>query len=578
MPGRIPSDFIKKLIQDVDISEVIGRRLDLVTAGNEFRAICPFHSDTKPSLTIVPEKGFYHCFSCEANGNAITFLIEYDKLEYPEAIEEIANMLGYEVPKTKENKAKTQEIKYLKDLLFNVSNYYQENLMDSDVAIKYLKSRGMDGETAKHFTLGFSNNSWDDILKKFGETEKEKKLLLSCGLLKQKDKRYYDTFRNRIMFPIRNNKGEIVGFGGRKFDPEQKKEAKYINSNETLLFKKKELLYGLYESKKSIAKQNKAIIVEGFTDVIALHQNKIDYALATMGVATNVSHINKIFRISDQIIFCFDGDNAGKKAAKKAMELCLPLLRKNKEARFLLLEDNDPDEFIRENGYQAFEKLIKEAQSMDEFLISQCNQESDITSNIGKANAAENAMTLANKINDGIYKDLVIKSIAKEYDTTEEKLIKYYVSDNKNSSNKSFSGTAPKKIKRPGLINQAIHILLHKPELARKISNQFKFIDRNMIDILIEIIELINKIDNIKPATIIEHFSNPKLKNYLSKLVRKQILINDNELGSELDDIIKRLDLEDQRKELASLISKAKESNLNDKDQSRLKELSRKIK
>ena len=585
MSERIPQDFIDDLIERADIGEVIGRRVEIKKAGKEFKACCPFHNEKTPSFTISPEKGFYHCFGCGAHGTALGFLMDYERLTFVEAIEEVAKMLGVTVPKTKENIAKSKERNSLKDLLQNISNYYEQNLKGSDKAIKYLKSRGIDGKTAKHYALGFSIDSWDDITHKFGVTQEDKKKLLACGLLIEKDDGgFYDRFRNRLMFPIRNNKGEIVGFGGRLID-DNNREAKYQNSPETSLFKKRELLYGLYESKKSIADQRKAIIVEGYTDVIGLYQNKIGKDLATLGTATTEIHINKIFRISDQIIFCFDGDNAGKKAAKKAMELCLPLVRKNKEARFLLLEDDDPDEFIRNKGFKAFEKLIKEAQSMDEFLINLCNQESDINSIKGKANAAENAMTLANKIRDGIYKDLLIKRIAQEYDLPEEKLMKYHASNKKNTSKKSFSGSASKKVssrakKRPSLIKQAIRILLHKPELVRtiNISNQFKFIDEKGIDVFRKIARLVNEKDKVKLATIIEHFPDPKLQEYLSKLATEQNLIKDNELASEFDDIIKRLDLQDQRKELTSLISKAKKSNLNDSDQSRLKELSRKIK
>ena len=583
MSERIPQDFIDDLIERADIGEVIGRRVEIKKAGKEFKACCPFHNEKTPSFTISPEKGFYHCFGCGAHGTALGFLMDYERLTFVEAIEEVAKMLGVSVPKTKENIAKSKERNSLKDLLQNISNYYEQNLKGSDKAIKYLKSRGIDGKTAKHYALGFSIDSWDDITHKFGVTQEDKKKLLACGLLIEKDDGgFYDRFRNRLMFPIKNNKGEIVGFGGRIIDDE---EPKYLNSPETSLFKKGELLYGLYESKKSIADKRKAIIVEGYTDVIGLYQNKIGNSLATLGTATTEIHINKIFRISDQIIFCFDGDNAGKKAAKKAMELCLPLVRKNKEARFLLLEDDDPDEFIRNKGFKAFEKLIKEAQSMDEFLINLCNQESDINSIKGKANAAENAMTLANKIRDGIYKDLLIKRIAQEYDLPEEKLMKYHASNNKNTSKKSFSGSASKKVssrakKRPSLIKQAIRILLHKPELVRtiNISNQFKFIDEKGIDVFRKIARLVNEKDKVKLATIIEHFPDPKLQEYLSKLATEQNLIKDNELASEFDDIIKRLDLLDQRKELTSLITKAKKSNLNDSDQSRLKELSRKIK
>jgi len=576
MVQRIPKDFINNLRQDVDITELIGNRLEIKPAGNEYRAICPFHNDKKPSLCIIPQKGFYYCFSCQATGDAISFLMEYENLDYVEAIEEIAKMLGRSVPRKKENIAIAKERNRLKELLVKISSHYEKNLKNSDSPVDYLKNRGIDGETAKHFALGFASNSWDDVLNKFGTKEEDKKLLLSCGVLKQKDKRYYDAFRNRIMFPIRTTQGETVGFGGRKFDDKQKIEAKYINSSEALLFKKRELLYGLYESKKSIAKQKKAIIVEGFTDVITLHQNKIRYALATMGVATTETHIYKIFKISDQIIFCFDGDNAGKKAAERAMKRCLPLVRNNKDVSFLLLEDDDPDEFIKKNGAKAFEKLIENAESMDDFLIKLCNQESDISTTKGKANAAENAMIMANTIRDGIYKDLVIKKISKEYGLSEEKLVQYHTRKPPKVKAKAVSQT-----NRPSLMNQAIRTLLNKPELGRSIDikNQFKFIDVDGINIFREIIQLINKIDNIIPATIIGNFSDrPKLKKYLNKLALEEPLINEDDWTIEFEDIKNRLEIQDQRKELMNLTKKAKKNNLNKNDERRLKELSRKIK
>ena len=298
MSERIPQDFIDDLIERADIGEVIGRRVEIKKAGKEFKACCPFHNEKTPSFTISPEKGFYHCFGCGAHGTALGFLMDYERLTFVEAIEEVAKMLGVTVPKTKENIAKSKERNSLKDLLQNISTYYEENLKGSDKAIKYLKSRGIDGKTAKHYALGFSIDCWDDITNKFGVTQEDKKKLLACGLLIEKDDGgFYDRFRNRLMFPIRNNKGEIVGLGGRLID-DNNREAKYQNSPETSLFKKRELLYGLYESKKSIADQRKAIIVEGYTDVIGLYQNKIGNALATLGTATTEIHINKIFRIS----------------------------------------------------------------------------------------------------------------------------------------------------------------------------------------------------------------------------------------------------------------------------------------
>ena len=585
MSERIPQDFIDDLIERADISEVIGRSLELKNAGNEYRAICPFHNDTKPSLTIVPQKGFYHCFVCEANGTALGFLMNYERLSFVEAIKELAKMVGETVPKTKEDRVVSKEKKDLKSLLSQVSKYYEKNLKESTIAIEYFKNRGIDGKTARLYALGFAKKSYDDILKKFGKTEKDKKQLLACGLLTEKDNGgYVDKFRNRVMFPIRNNRGEVVGFGGRIISRVIKdNEPKYLNSPGTALFKKGELLYGLFESKKSIAERKSAIIVEGYTDVIGLYQFGVGNSLATLGTATTENHINKVFRISDQIIFCFDGDDAGRKAAEKAMKLCLPLVRKNKEAYFLILEDEDPDEFIRQHGHQEFEARLATAKSTDEFLITICNQNSDINSVKGKANAVENAMALVDTIQDGIYKDLMIEKIALEYNLALEKVAKYTPSKKITKKVSRTDGQRKKRAylkNRPSLINQAIRILLHKPELGKMIdlNNQFRHLDQKGIGVLREIIQLIHTKDSIKLATIIEHFQDQKLQRYLSQLAMGDGLINKDEMLSEFNDITQRLNAQDLRKELAILIERAKSKSLNEEDTKRLKTLSKNIK
>ena len=581
MSERIPQDFIDDLIERADVSEVIGKRVEIKKAGKEYKACCPFHNEKTPSFTVSPEKGFYHCFGCGAHGTALGFLMDYERLTFVEAIEELAKMVGIPVPKTKEDRVVNKENNDLKSLLSRVSKHYEKNLKESTIAIEYFKSRGIDGETARHYALGFAKKSYDDILKNFGKTDKDRKQLLACGLLTEKDDGgYFDKFRNRVMFPIRNNRGEVVGFGGRVIADE---EPKYLNSPGTVLFKKGELLYGLFESKKSIAERNSAIIVEGYTDVIGLYQFGVGNSLATLGTATTDNHINKIFRISDQIIFCFDGDDAGRKAAEKAMKLCLPLVRKNKEAYFLILEDEDPDEFIRKHGHKQFEARLATAQSTDEFLINICNKTSDITSVKGKANAIENAMALVNTIQDGIYKDLMVEKIASEYNLTLEKLVNYVPSQKitKKASRTDAQRNKPAYLKnRPSLINQAIRILLHKPELGKIIdlNNQFKHLDQKGVNVLKEIIQLIHAKDSIKLATIIEHFQDQKLQRYLSQLAMDEGLINKNEMLSEFNDITQRLNIQDLRKELTILIERAKNKSLNDQDARRLKELSKNIK
>lgn len=581
MSERIPQDFIDDLIERADVSEVIGKRVEIKKAGKEYKACCPFHNEKTPSFTVSPEKGFYHCFGCGAHGTALGFLMDYERLTFVEAIEELAKMVGIPVPKTKEDRVVNKENNDLKSLLSRVSKHYEKNLKESTIAIEYFKSRGIDGETARHYALGFAKKSYDDILKNFGKTDKDRKQLLACGLLTEKDDGgYFDKFRNRVMFPIRNNRGEVVGFGGRVIADE---EPKYLNSPGTVLFKKGELLYGLFESKKSIAERNSAIIVEGYTDVIGLYQFGVGNSLATLGTATTDNHINKIFRISDQIIFCFDGDEPGRKAAEKAMKLCLPLVRKNKEAYFLILEDEDPDEFIRKHGHKQFEARLATAQSTDEFLINICNKTSDITSVKGKANAIENAMALVNTIQDGIYKDLMVEKIASEYNLTLEKLVNYVPSQKitKKASRTDAQRNKPAYLKnRPSLINQAIRILLHKPELGKIIdlNNQFKHLDQKGVNVLREIIQLIHAKDSIKLATIIEHFQDQKLQRYLSQLAMDEGLINKNEMLSEFNDITQRLNIQDLRKELTILIERAKNKSLNDQDARRLKELSKNIK
>ena len=581
MSERIPQDFIDDLIERADVSEVIGKRVEIKKAGKEYKACCPFHNEKTPSFTVSPEKGFYHCFGCGAHGTALGFLMDYERLTFVEAIEELAKMVGVPVPKTKEDRVVNKENNDLKSLLSRVSKHYEKNLKESTIAIEYFKSRGIDGKTARHYALGFAKKSYDDILKNFGKTDKDRKQLLACGLLTEKDDGgYFDKFRNRVMFPIRNNRGEVVGFGGRVIADE---EPKYLNSPGTVLFKKGELLYGLFESKKSIAERNSAIIVEGYTDVIGLYQFGVGNSLATLGTATTDNHINKIFRISDQIIFCFDGDDAGRKAAEKAMKLCLPLVRKNKEAYFLILEDEDPDEFIRKHGHKQFEARLATAQSTDEFLINICNKTSDITSVKGKANAIENAMALVNTIQDGIYKDLMVEKIASEYNLTLEKLVNYVPSKKitKKASKTDAQRNKPAYLKnRPSLINQAIRILLHKPELGKIIdlNNQFKHLDQKGVNVLREIIQLIHAKDSIKLATIIEHFQDQKLQRYLSQLAMDEGLINKSEMLSEFNDITQRLNIQDLRKELTILIERAKNKSLNDQDARRLKELSKNIK
>ena len=583
MSDRIPQDFIDELVQRVDIDEIIGNRIDIKKAGKEYKANCPFHGEKTPSFTVSPEKGFYHCFGCGAHGTALGFLMEYERLTFIEAIEELAKVVGIDVPKTKEDKIKNKRNNSLKELLSEVSIHFTSNLSQSKEAINYLKNRGIDGKNAKNFSLGFSNNSWSEILDKFGSSEKNKQRLLDAGLIiKKDDGGFYDRFRNRIMFPIKDNRGDILGFGGRIIGND---EPKYLNSPETTLFKKGELLYALFESKEAINKTKSVIIVEGYTDVIALHKYGFNNVLATLGTATTEFHIRKMFRTIDEIIFCFDGDKAGYKAALKAMELSLPIIKTNKEVNFLILDKGqDPAEMMENNGPDDFKTALKNAYSLDQFLIEVMRDNYNIETVKGKANAIENGMSLLSKVKEGIYKDLLIENFSNEFKLNKNQIKRFYEDQNqKISIGKRFSknrqGNKNAEL-RPSLIKQAISILLHYPNLLKdvKIEDHLNHIDEKGIDILKKIIALTQSKDKIRLATILEHFQDKIIRQHLHNLSLETLMLKESEIQNEFQDILNRLYTLNNKTEMKKLLKKASQNNLSDIEKSRFIKLSTNIK
>ena len=574
MPDLIPQDFIDDLVQRIDVIEVIGNRIEIKKAGREYKGLCPFHTEKTPSFTVSQDKGFYHCFGCGAHGTALGFLIDFDRLTFIEAIEELAKIAGVEIPRTQQDRSKITENKNLQGLLQELTSHYVANLSKSKKAIKYLKTRGIDGKTAKKFSIGFSKDSWDDVLKKFGTSKKNIENLHKCGLIiKKENGGYYDRFRNRIMFPIKNNGGHVVGYGGRIID---EGEPKYLNSPETPLFKKGELLYGLFESKEFLRSSNHALFVEGYTDVISLAKNGFKNSLATLGTATTDAHIKKAFRFVDKITFCFDGDNAGKQAAWKACKICLPNIRANKEAKFLILPNNqDPDEAIQSSGVEFFNKLVENAAPLSDFFIETIKEKFDTHRPSGIASAAEYGMEPINKIRDGIYKDHLIEKIASELKVRSSQLKKF---QHQKKNNKIQQNTLQSK-NRPSLIRQAINILMHYPELVLEMSEEkeFNHIHDKGIDVLREIISLIHSSESIKVATIIEHFNDPKIKEHLKVMASQTLIISEMKAKNELHEIILRLNQRNTRSELKKLVDKAKNDELTASERKRFLRLSKSI-
>lgn len=413
MAGLIPRAFIDDLLARLDIVEVVSTRLPLQKKGGNHSACCPFHNEKTPSFSVSQAKQFYYCFGCGASGSAISFVMEYDRIGFVEAIEALAGELGIEVPREGGDGRPREDYSGLYDVLQQCSSYYQSQLQGEETAIAYLKQRGLDGETAKAFGLGYAPGGWDTLTSQ----GLPQAALDTAGMLSHGDKgRRYDRFRERIMFPIRDRRGRTIAFGGRIMG---EGEPKYLNSPETPLFHKGNSLYGVYELHQALRHPEKVIIVEGYMDVVSLAQYDIRNAVATLGTATTTAHIELLFRTTKDLIFCFDGDRAGRAAAWRALENALPSMRDGCEARFLLLADgDDPDSYVREHGKAAFEALVEAATPLSTFLFDHLTEGLDL-SNIGdRAKVADDVRPLINKLPGGIYRDLMSQKLTQLVGTT----------------------------------------------------------------------------------------------------------------------------------------------------------------
>jgi DNA primase len=402
MAGRIPQHFINELIARADIVEIVGARVTLRKAGSNYKGLCPFHNEKTPSFTVSPTKGFYHCFGCGAHGTAISFLMSYENLSYPEAIEALAETLGLEVPR-EGGSPPARDNDDLYALLREADQIYRAALRESETAIAYLKQRGIDGTTAGRFAMGYAPPAWDTVLRALGTSEARVAKLVEAGLVVTNDKgRRYDRFRDRIMFPIRNVRGQIIGFGGRVLGAG---EPKYLNSPETPIFRKGHELYGLYEARQKPGRPDELIVVEGYLDVASLVQFGVENAVATLGTAATADNIRRLTRMTDRVIFCFDGDRAGRAAAWRALETALPFGGGTVELKFLLLpEGEDPDSFVRGHGPEAFRQLAAAAMPLSDFLVRELAARVDFGKVDGRSRFQAIAKPLLKRLPEGTYR------------------------------------------------------------------------------------------------------------------------------------------------------------------------------
>ena len=566
----IPQHFIDDLIARTDIAEVVGRHVQLKKAGREFKANCPFHDEKTPSFTVSPDKGFYHCFGCGAHGTSIGFLMEYEHLTFVEAVEALAGMLGIPVPRD-DNERPAQRYDALFELMQRVERHFIACLKEHAGAVDYLRGRGIDGATAKRFGIGYAPDGWSLVLDKFGGDAKAVERLVATGLIIPRDNGgHYDRFRDRVMFPIRDARGRTIGFGGRVIGDG---EPKYLNSPETVLFHKGRELYGLYEARQALRQIDHLVVVEGYMDVVGLARSGIDFSVATLGTATTPDHLNRLFRLTDNLYFAFDGDAAGRKAAWRALENALPLIREGREIRFVFLpERQDPDSFVQEHGANAFEKALADGVPLSEFLIDELAGAVDLSSVDGRARLAERAAPLLRKVPKGVYRELLLDGLAQRVGLSEGKLNQLLLAGRDREGRKQDATAAPRR-QRPvapsgqlSLVRRAITLLLHQPAAAAALdATDIETLERPGAGLLKALVETIAAEPHISMAGLLERFRNHEEGRYLGRLAAQNLPIEDGfDVAAELADYWRQLKLTAGRERMRFLIEKQKLEALSD--------------
>jgi DNA primase len=568
MAGKIPRPFIDDLLNRVDIVEVIDSRVPLKKKGKEYWACCPFHSEKSASFSVSQNKQFYHCFGCQQSGNAISFLMEYDHMEFVEAIETLAQTMGVEVPyeQGQAPSAPTHSFDPLYESLEQCSNYYQTQLKQNPLAIEYLKQRGISGDIARDFAIGFAPQGWNNLIG-------DKKILTEAGMLIEKDNgQPYDRFRHRLMFPIRDRRGRTIAFGGRVIDPED--NPKYLNSPESAVFHKGSEIYGLFELQKGSNNIDHILVTEGYMDVIGLAQHGVKTAVATLGTAINNEQIEKLFRSSKSLIFCFDGDNAGKKAAWRSLEQCLSSLKEGRIARFLFLpEGHDPDSYIQEFGQQAYLNEIDKAATLSEFLFNTLTTECDISSSEGKAMLLDRLDPYVKLIPLQSLKDQILSRAesltSNKHEARLEKLL------SRRSSNHETRIQLPEQTWTPTRL--AINLLLQKPALAHGTGNQYELSETKIpgIDLLLKILDRIQDEPDISTQNLLQRFRGDEHESHLYQLAAMSPQVEDEaSLDKMFQDCLNRLQDEYIKYRRNLLISKLQSNgSISEAEKTELKQL-----
>lgn len=538
MSGLIPDSFIEELLARSDVVELIERRVPLKRVGHEFHACCPFHDEKTPSFTVSPKKQFYHCFGCGAHGSVIGFLMQYEGLEFLDAVEELARAAGLEVPSSGQQQARPDTGLY--DLLAACSKFYIEQLKSHPEAVEYLKGRGLSGEVSRDFEIGYAPAGWDALIKHLGTDDKKMAMLKQAGMLSEGKSGSYDKFRDRIMFPIHDRRGRVIAFGGRALAEDG---PKYLNSPETALYHKSKELYGLYFARQRAGRLDNIIVVEGYMDVVALAQFGFKNVVATSGTATTALQVEILFRAADTVVFCFDGDKAGRKAAWRALEATLPKLRDGLQAKFLFLpEGEDPDSMVRKHGEEIFQQQIEGATPLSEFFFDHFTAATDLGSLDGRARLVQQAQPFIEAIPEGVFRDMMTARL--------ESLAQHRLPGQQTAEFTRSAGTADrgKPIQKRTSMRTAMAHLVQNPSLVAMIGNPDEFVgpgndDIQGIEIFRELVDFCVQRPNITTAQLVELWHGHPALPHLQKLAVWHLPGDEEKQAQEFIDAVNRIHL-----------------------------------
>ncbi len=564
MAGRVPRSFVDEILARTDIAEIIGHYIRLVPAGKEFKALCPFHSEKTPSFTVVPDKQFYHCFGCGKNGSAIGFLMDYANMDFVEAVEELAHRLGLKVPREAGDRRSGADSDHaaIFEMLDRANRFFRNGLRRFDIAKEYLKGRGLGGEIARDFQIGFAPSGWEEMLSELGKDASARDLLVAAGLaIRRDDGHFHDRFRNRITFPIHDTRGRVAGFGARIIGPG---EPKYLNSPETRVFHKGRELYGLWRLRRpGVVRPKRLLVVEGYMDVVGLSRSGVEGSVATLGTAATPDHVRSLFRFTSDVVFCFDGDEAGRRAAWKALENTLPAMHgEDRQVRFLFLpEGEDPDSLARLEGSEAFERRLQhDAIEMSRFLFDHLEEGLSLHSAEGRSRLVARLLPLIRRIPSGPYRRQLEMQLADR--SKDRTVISFDQTPLEGDRPRGRSGSKARSHtnhprKRESLMRQAIRILVYEPHIALGVEDPEIEAIRDAVadlpgaDFLIDLIESVRRRPDISPGRLREHYrGHPWERSILALSRDPPSLFGKGDIKREFDDCLQRIAAQAKRRRL----------------------------